>query len=155
MNLSTPPSMKNVINLCGTNNLLHILLGRWLAVLSCLREKSSNINFFVCWLIPKDESWSVNRVLIKDFSRIFEYLCLKHDFYFIDQSNRLTFSNGDLDPSLFFRDSFHIIEEGNVKLAKLLINSTPRTNSIYFSSKTCGRYSCSDTCKNKASVSLA
>ena len=99
---------------------------------SCLREKSSSVNIFICGLIPRDESWSVNKVLIKDVNRIFRYLCLKHDFSYIDQSNGWTLPNGDLDPFLFFRDSFHLVEEGNVKLAKMIINSIALTNNTFF-----------------------
>ena len=122
---------------------------------SCLREISSNINVFICVLIPRDVGWSVNRVLIKDVNRILEYLCLKHDFSFIDQSNGWTLPDGNLDPSLFFRDSLHLIKEGNVKLAKLIFNSIALTNNIRFSSNTGQTYSYCDTCKNKASISFA
>ena len=48
-----------------------------------------------------------------------------------------------------------IIEEGNVKLVKLIINSIALTNNICISSSTGKRYSYSDTCKNKASISFA
>ena len=65
-----------------------------------------------------------------------KYLCLKHDFSFIDHSNGWTLPNGNLDPSIFFRDSLHLIEEGNVKLAKLIINPIALTNNICFSSNT-------------------
>ena len=136
MNLSILPSLKNVVALCGTNNLFTdppmdipdciVNIG------FCLCEKSSNISVFICGLIPRDESWSVNRVLIKDTNGILKYLCLKHDFSFIDQSNGWTsngwtFTNGDLNPSLFFGDSLHLIEQENFKLAKLIINSIPLT----------------------------
>ena len=84
-----------------------------------------------------------------------KYLSLKHDFSFIDQSNGWTLPNDDLDPSLFFRDSLHLNEEGSVRLTKLIINSIALTNSIYFSSNTSKRYSYSDTCKNEASFSFA
>ena len=56
--------------------------------------------------------------------------------------------------AIFFRDSFHLIEDGNVKLAKLIINSKAPTN-IYFSSNTGKMYSYSDTGKSKALVSFA
>ena len=83
-----------------------------------------------------------------------KYLSLKHDFSFVDQSNGWTLPNDDLKPSLFFRDSLHLTEEWNVKLAKLIIKSVALRNNIYFSSNTGKRYSYSDTCKNKASVSF-
>ena len=122
---------------------------------SCLGEKSSNINVFIWGLILRDESWSENRVLIKDVNRTLKYLCLKLDFSFIDQSNGWTLANGHLDPSLFFRDSLHLIEKGYAKLAKLTTNSIALTNNIWFSPNTGKRNSYSDTCKNKASISFA
>ena len=107
------------------------------------------MNIFICGLILRDESWSIKRVLIKDTSRVLKYLWLKHDFSFIDQSNGWTLPNGNLDLSLFVRDSLLLIEEGNLKLAKLIINSIALTNN------TGKRYSYNNICKNKASVSFA
>ena len=52
--------------------------------------------------------------------------------FFIDQSNGWIVPNADLDRSLFFRDSLRLTEEGNVKLAKLIINSIALTNNIFF-----------------------
>ena len=135
-NLLIPPSLKNVVVLCGTNNLftdsLLDVADCIVKIGSCLCEKSSSVNIFICGLIPRDESWSVNKVLIEEVNRILKYLCLKHDFYYIEQSNDWTLSNGNLDPSLFFRVSLHLIEEGNVKLAKLIINSITLTNNTFF-----------------------
>ena len=135
-NLWIPSSLKNAVVLCGTNNLFTDspvdIADCIVKIGSCLREKSSSVNIFICGLIPRDESWSVNKVLIKDVNRIFRYLCLKHDFSYIDQSNGWTLPNGDLDPFLFFRDSFHLVEEGNVKLAKMIINSIALTNNTFF-----------------------
>ena len=54
----------------------------------------------------------------------------------MDQSNVWTLSNGNFDPSLFFRDPLHLIEEGNVKFLKLIVNSIALSNKIYFSSNT-------------------
>ena len=75
--------------------------------------------------------------------------------FFIDQSNGWTLPNGNLDPSLFFKDFLHLTEERNVKLAKWIINSIALTNNMYFSSNAGKRYSYSDNCKNNASVSFA
>ena len=78
-----------------------------------------------------------------------------HDFSFTDQSNGWTLPNDDLESSLFFLwDSLHLTEEGKVKLAKLIISSVALRNNIYFLSNTGKRYSYSDTCKNKVSVSF-
>ena len=114
---------------------------------SCLREKSCSVNVFISRLIPRDESWSVNKVLIKHVNKMLKYLCSKHDFSYVYQSNGWTLPNANLDPSLFLRDYLHLIEQGNVKLAKLIINSIALTNNTCFSSNTDKRYSYSDTSK--------
>ena len=158
-NLLIPSSLKNVVVLCGTNNLFTDppldIADCIVNICSCLPEKSSSVNVFICGLILRDESWSVNRVLIKDINRILKYLCLKHDFAYIDQSNGWTLPNGDLDPSLFFRDSLHLVKEENVKHAKSIINSVALTNNTCFSSNTDKSSSYSDICKNKDSGSFA
>ena len=117
MNLLILPLLKNMAILCGTNNLstdsLKNIADCILNIGCCLRETSSSINVFIRRLVPRDESLSVNKVPIKDVNRILKYLCLKHAFSFMDQSNGWTLPINDLDPSLFFRDSLHLIEEGN------------------------------------------
>ena len=123
-NLVIPTWLKNVVLLCGTNKLFTDSLMNIAEFIvnigSCLRKKSSIINVFICGMIPRDESWSANRVLMKNFNRILKYLCLKHNFPFIDESNCVTLPNDDFDPSLFLKDSLHLIEERNVKLAIFL-----------------------------------
>ena len=124
-----PSGTSNVVLLCGGNNILLYtdsptdIADCIVNIGSCLREISSNINAFIRGLIPRDKGWSVNRVLIKDVNRILKYLCLKHDFSFIDQGNGWTLPNDSLDLSLFFRDSLHLIENENVSLVKFIIIS--------------------------------
>ena len=60
-NLSVPASLKNVVALCGTNNLF---TDSPLDLADCI------VNIGSCGLILRDKSWSVNRVLIKDVNRI-------------------------------------------------------------------------------------
>ena len=139
-NLLIPPSLKNVVVLCGTNNLFIDspldIADCIVNIGSCLREKSCSVNVFINRLIPRDESWSVNKVLIKHVNKMLKYLCSKHDFSYVYQSNGWTLPNANLDPSLFLRDYLHLIEQGNVKLAKLIINSIALTNNTCFSSNT-------------------
>ena len=134
--IKIPPSLKNVVVFCGTNNLFTDspvdVADCIVKIGSCLCEKFNSVNVFACGFIPRDDSWHVNRVLIKNVNRILKYLCLKHYFSYIDQSNGWTLANDDLDPSLLFRDSLNLVEEGNVKLAKLIIDSITLTNNMYF-----------------------
>ena len=93
INLSVLSLLKNMVLLCEANIFTDFPTDIADCIVnsgSCLREISSNINVFICVLIPRDVGWSVNRVLIKNVNRILEYLCLKHDFSFIDQSNGWT-----------------------------------------------------------------
>ena len=107
LNLGTPLSPTPVTSflsspLCGTNNLFTDsptdIADYIVNIGSCLLEKSGNIKALTCGLIPGNESWSVNSLLIKEVNRTFEYLYLKHDFSFIDQNNGWTLPNGDLYP---------------------------------------------------------
>ena len=136
------------------NNYLILLGLRSFSAISCIW---SCILFHESMALTGTENFPKLFVL-KDFlwrwvfyvNRILKYLCLKHDFSFIDQINDwTTLPNGDLNPSLFFKDSLHLIEEGSVKLAKLIINSIVLRNNKCFSSNTGKRYSYSDNCKIK------
>ena len=129
-------SVKNVIILCGTNN---ISIDTPCDVADCIisigsifQKKSSGINVSICGLIPRDEGWSVNRVLINEMNEILKHQCNINGFAFIFQDHGWTFTSGSLDCSLFYKDILHLIEKGNVKLAKsitLSITSIILTNS--------------------------
>ena len=59
-NLVIPPSLKNVVVLCGTNNLFTDspmdIADCIVNIGFCLRKKSSSINVFIYGLILRDES---------------------------------------------------------------------------------------------------
>ena len=66
-----PPSLsvKNIVVICGTNNIQHDsvedIKGGIIDISSQIRRIYKNSNV-VCDLLPRDESWSVNRVYIKE-----------------------------------------------------------------------------------------
>ena len=80
------------------------------------QKKSSGINVSVCVLIPRDECWSVNRLLINEVNEILKHQCNNNDFAFIDHG--WNFANSSLDCSLFYKDLLHLSKQGNVKLTK-------------------------------------
>ena len=138
INLPLPLSMKNVI-LCGANDIPidtpHDIADYIISIGSILQKKSSGINVSICGLVPRDEGWSVNRVLINEVDEILKHQCNINGFAFIFQDHGWTFANGSLDCSLFYKDMLHLIEKGNVKLAKSIILSiTSRYNHINLSS---------------------
>ena len=57
-------------------------------------------------------------------------------FCFIVQDHGWTLPNGSLDCSLFYKDFLHLVEQGNVKLAKSVVSTlTAQNNQVNFSFK--------------------
>ena len=109
--------------MCGTNNIqqdsVEDITGGIIDISSQLRRIYKNSNVIVCGLLPRDESWSVNRKYIKELN---EYLRRKYNFIgvtFIDQID-WTSQNGSLKSNLYYDNNLHLIEEGNTKLAALI-----------------------------------
>ena len=119
-----PSSSKNIVILCGTNKIPIVTpreadcIYSWLPIIgSIFRKKSDDINVSVCGLIPLDECWSVNRVVINEVNKILKYQCNINGFAFIFEDRGLTLANGSHDCSLYYKDLPHLIEQGSVKLA--------------------------------------
>ena len=92
----------------------------------------------ICGLIPHDECWLINRLLIARVNDILKYECHKSGFVFIVQDHGWTLPNGSLDCFLFYKDSLHLVEQGNVKLAKSIVSMlTAQNNQINFSFRSC------------------
>ena len=79
IDLPLPSSMENVAIMCRTNNIptdtLRDIADCIISIGSIFQKKSSGINVSICGLIPRDECWSVSRVLINEVNKI-----LKHQF---------------------------------------------------------------------------
>ena len=80
-------------------------------------NRSSKIKIFISGILPREECYSVNRMLIKDINTILKCKCALHTFNFIEQEQGWTDNNDTLDPSLFYRDKLHLIQKGNIKLS--------------------------------------
>ena len=122
INLPLSSSMKNVVILCGTNNIpidTPCDIADCIISIGCIFQKRSRgIDVSVCDLILRDKSLSVNRGLINEVNEILKYQCNINGFNFIFQDHGWTFANSPLDCSLFYEDLLHLIEQGNIKLAK-------------------------------------
>ena len=100
------------------------------------RRKSNTVNIIICGLIPRDECWWVNRLLMNKVNEILKYKCHKNVFAFIVQDYGWTLANGSLGCSLFYKDILHLFEQWNVKLAKSMVSTlTARSYQINLSSK--------------------
>ena len=114
INLPLTSSVKNVVILCGTNNIQfdtsRDIADCIISIASIFQKKSSVINVSVCGLIPHDECWSVNRVIINEVNEILKHQCNINGFAFIFQDHGWTFANGSHDCSLFYKDLLHLIQ---------------------------------------------
>ena len=131
--------MKNVVILCRTNNIPIntpcYIIDCIISIGSIFQKRSSSIDVSVCGLIPRDESWSVNRRLVNEVTEILKYQWNINGFTFIFQDHGWTFANGSLDCSLFYQDLLHLIEQGNIKLAKsITLTITSRYKDVNLSS---------------------
>ena len=129
------PSLKNVVILCGTKNInknsRYDIAQGLIAIGSVFNNQSSNPIIFICGILPRDESFSINRLIINEVNDLLKSKCLVKSFHFINQNNRWALNNGALDFSLFYSDGLHLVEKGNLKLGKSIlkaINSNSNVN---------------------------
>ena len=112
-NLSISSSLKNVVILCGTNNLQQdspedivddiIEIGR-----------HHHINIFISGLLPRDECTSINCVYVIETNKILKVKCSFNKFFFIDQDTYWTQTNGCLNSDMFYLDILQLVEKGNI-----------------------------------------
>ena len=124
--------LKNVIILCGTNNICtdspYDIAQCLIDIGVCFQNRSSKIKIFISRNLPRDECYSVNRMLIKEINTILKCKCAFHSFDFIEQEQGWIDNNDTLDPSLFYHDKLHLIQKGNVKLLEPIITATEDRN---------------------------
>ena len=123
--------MKNVVILCGTNNInkdppCDIVQGL-IAIGPSFKNRCNNPHIFICGLLPRYEYVSVKRVIIDEINNHLSFKCSVNNFHFIDQSKGWTLDNGTLDFSLFYSDGLHLIEKGNLKLGKSILKEIDST----------------------------
>ena len=92
------------------------------------QNRSSKIKIFISGILPRDERYSVNRMLIKEINAILKCQCALHSFNFIEQEQGWTDNNDMLDPSLFYHHKQHLIQKGNIKLSESIITATEDKN---------------------------
>ena len=126
------PSLKHAIILCGTNNINKhcpcAIAQGLITIASIFKNQSSNSNVFICEIIPCDELFSINRLIINEVNDLLKSKCLVTNFHFINQNNGWTLNNSALDFSLFYSDGLHLVKKGNLKLGKSILKATDSNN---------------------------
>ena len=82
-----------------------------------------NPNIFVCGLLPHDEFFFVNRVIIDEINGLLSFKCSVNNFHFIYQRNGWILNNTALDFSLFYSDGLHLVEKDNIELGKSILKA--------------------------------
>ena len=142
------PSLKSIVVLCGTNNINKdppYDIGQGLiAIGSVFKNQSSNPNIFIYGILPQDESFLINRLIINEVNDLLKSKYLVKSFHFINQNYGWTLNNSTLDFSLFYSDGLHLVEKGNLKLRKSILkaidsnsNANPYKNAVCFNLNEC------------------
>ena len=84
-------SLKNVVILYGTNNINkdspYDIAQGLIVIGSVFNNQSSNPNIFICGLLPQDESFFINRLIINEKKDLLKSKSLVKSFHFINQNN--------------------------------------------------------------------
>ena len=88
------------------------------------------INIAIGGILPRDASWSINRVLIKEVNQILNAECFKSFFIKIDHDSCWTFAIGSLNSDLLLLDNVHSVEKENLKLAESIFSSIENCNGV-------------------------
>ena len=115
-------SFRNVIILCSTNNLYQDSAGDiangLIKIVSCFKQGNNAINVFICSILPLDDTSSINHLLIKKTINILKSSSSINHIDFIYQDTNWIKMSGSLKSDLFSLDKLHLVEKGNLILAK-------------------------------------
>ena len=79
LNLPVSSNQKYDVVLCGTNNSLldspEDIIGGILEIARLFKTNYSYVNVVICDILPRDDSWSVNCVSIKEVNQILKLKC--------------------------------------------------------------------------------
>ena len=133
-NLPVISNLKNVVILCGTNNLFQDssedIADGVIEIAGTFQSKYNSINIAIGGILSRDASWSMNQVLIKEVNEILKEKCSRLFFIYISYDSCWTVANGSLSPDLIFLDNVHLVEPGNLKLAESIFSSIENFNGV-------------------------
>ena len=115
LNLPVFSNLKNVVVLCGTNNLLldwpKDIAGGIPEIARSFKTNYSCINVIICGILPRDDSWSVKRASIKKVNQILKLKCYESSFTFVSYDSGWILANGSINADLYYSDILHLVEK--------------------------------------------
>ena len=107
-NLRRFPALRHVIIWCGTNNVyqdLHEEIANGLTKIeTCFKQGNNAINAFICGILSRDDTSSINRQLIKETNNNSKSSCSVNHIKFVDQLAICIPMNGFIKPDTFYSD---------------------------------------------------
>ena len=104
LNLPVFSNLKNVVALCGTNNVLldpsRNIVDGILEIARSFKTSYSCVNVVICRILPRDDSCSVNRVFIKEVNQILKLKCYESSYTSFVYGSGWTLSNCSLNADL-------------------------------------------------------
>ena len=104
LNLPVFSNLKNVVALCGTNNVLldppRNIVDGILEIARSFKTSYSCVNVVICRILPRDDSCSVNRVFIKEVNQILKLKCYESPYTSFVYGSGWTLSNCSLNADL-------------------------------------------------------
>ena len=132
--LPPSPSVKNVVILCGTNNIQcdspEDIADGILEITVVLKKIYHSAKIVVCGLLPRDHRCSVNRVYVRETNDILFYKCNENHILFINPTG-WTLENDSLKSNLFYIDNLHLVKDGNIKLSESIIDASSPVSKVH------------------------
>ena len=123
-----PKSIRSVVIHCGTNNIDTNSSDEISVVVVTIARSVShcypNIEIIVSCLLPGDFHWSMRRVKIDKTNDYLKDSCERSKkITFMCQGPDWTLPDSSLNMELYYKDHLHLIENGNIKFSKLIIET--------------------------------
>ena len=136
-------SLRNSIILSSTKyfyqDLPEDIANGLIKIASCFKQGNSAISVFICGILPRNDTSLINRLLIKETNNILKSSYSVNHVKFIDQDANWIQMNDSLKTNLFYLDKLHLVEKGNLILAKSMyisVNNRYGSRNNYQLSKT-------------------
>ena len=123
-----PKSIRSVVIHCGTNNIDtsssdEISVGV-VTIARSISHRYPNIEVIVSGLLQRYIHWSTRRAKINKTNHCLKDYCERlKTMTFMRQDLDWTLPDNSLNMELYYKDLLHLIENGNIKFSKLIIEA--------------------------------
>ena len=128
--IELPEKLRVLVILVGTNNVAadtpRTITDGITSIAKVALEKRVYLKVIVCGLLPRGSKFSAEREACCRVNEALRKFCdsgIFRGISYLPPEDDWVLPNGHLDMSLYFQDSLHLIEAGNVKLCQAFVNA--------------------------------